>query len=164
MKAKTIKENFGGAGYAVYGGNATGGYGNGIGRGNGFGGSSNNGGPNLMYIYSIKPLDQLLQQPGTPQGDERYIHAGSEVKGRVLGKKKEIVGKVIGVKEDGKGNILHYTVQEFKTALKFNLDPTSLTLITHEEIPNMAGRDIVPSIGEEFCPSLKNFLKESNKK
>ena len=82
MRAKTVKENFGGAGYAVYGGGARGGYGNSIGRGNGFGGSSNNGGPNIMYTYDIKPLNQLLQQPGTPQGGHRYIHPGSEVNGK----------------------------------------------------------------------------------
>jgi len=165
-----LKEGIGGAGYAVWGG-GSGGYGNPsmggrvYGRGFGFGqSSSNNGGPNLMYTYSIKPLDPILQQPATPQGDERYIHAGSEVKGKVLGKNKKIHGKVIGIKDDAQGNILHYIVQEFDTALKFNVDPTSVQLITHEERHDPSMRDFVDSVGEEYYPRFRKFLKESKNK
>jgi hypothetical protein len=160
-----LKEGIGGAGYAVWGGGG-GGYGNPsmggrvYGRGFGFGSGQSNGGPNLMYTYSIKPLDPILQQKSTPQSDERYIHVGSEVKGKVLGKKKEVHGKIISVKDDADGNVLHYVVQEFDTALRFNIDPTSVQLITHEERPGSAMMDFV---GEDYYPSLSNFLKETQK-
>jgi hypothetical protein len=152
---KNIKENFGGAGYAVYGGGARGGYGNSYGRGAGFGQGQSNGGPNLMYTYDIKPLNQLLQQPATPQGDDRYIHPGSEIKGKILGKDKEIQGKVIGIQDDENGNILHYIVQDQDTAEKFNIDPTSIELINHEEIPNSSMMDIISDVKEEFYPRIK---------
>jgi len=158
MRAKTVQENFGGAGYAVYGGGARGGYGNSVGRGNGFGGSSNNGGPNIMYTYDIKPLNQLLQQPGTPQGDHRYIHIGCEINGKVLGKDKEVFGKIVDIKKDAEQNILHYVVQDLETAEKYRIDPTSVELINHEEIPNSAGRDFM-GVDENFYPSLKDFKK-----
>lgn len=150
-----VNENFGGAGYAVYGGGNRGGYGNSLGRGAGFGQGQSNGGPNLMYTYTIKPLNQLLQQPGTPQGDERYIHPGSEVVGKILGKDKKIQGKVIGIKDDETGNILHYLVQDQDTAEKFQIDPTSIELINHEEIPNASMMDFIDNVEEGFYPRLK---------
>ena len=157
-----VNENFGGAGYAVYGGGGRGGYGNSYGRGAGFGQGQSNGGPNLMYTYTIKPLNQLLQQPGTPQGDERYIHPGSEIIGKILGKNKKIQGKVIGIKDDEDGNILHYIVQDQDTAEKFNIDPTSIDLINHEEIPNSSMMDFIANVDESFYPRLgeKKTLNE----
>jgi len=167
---ETIKEGIGGAGYAVWGG-GSGGYGNPsmggrvYGRGFGFGqSSSNNGGPNLMYTYSIKPLDPILQQPATPQNNDKYIHPGSEIRGKVLGKDKEVHGKIIGIKDDADGNILYYIVQDFDTALKFHVDPTSIRLVTHEERPDSALADFVGAVGEEFYPRFSNFLKESQNK
>ena len=165
----TLKEGIGGAGYAVWGGGG-GGYGNPsmggrvYGRGFGFGqSSSNNGGPNLMYTYSIKPLDPILQQPATPQNNDKYIHPGSEIKGKVLGKDKEVHGKIVGIKDDTDGNILHYIVQEFDTALKFHVDPTSIKLVTHEERPDSALADFAGTVGEEFYPRFSNFLNEGNR-
>ena len=159
-----LRENFGGAGYAVYGGGGRGGYGNTYGRGSGFGQGSNNGGPNLMYTYDIKPLNQLLQQPGTPQGDDRYLHVGSEIAGKVLGKNKDVEGKVISIETDEEGNVLHYIIIEPDTAQKLKIDPTSVTLITHEELPNGAMMDFVGAVGEQFYPSFKNYLKEDEGK
>lgn len=159
MRAKTIKENFGGAGYAVYGGGGKGGYGNSLGRGSGFGQGSSNGGPNLMYTYTIKPLNQVLQQAPTPQGAERYIHAGSEIIGKVLGKDIEVQGKILSIKEDEDHNIQHYVVLNVDDGLKYNLDPTTAVLITHEELPNTSMRDMV-GVKESFYPSLMPFLNE----
>jgi hypothetical protein len=161
-----LKEGIGGAGYAVWGG-GSGGYGNPsmggrvYGRGFGFGSGQSNGGPNLMYTYSIKPLDPILQQKVNIQSIERYIHPGSEVHGKILGKKKEVHGKIIAIKNDEDGNVLYYEVQEFDTARKFKIDPTSIKLVTHEERLDPSMRDFVGSVGEEFYPSFRNFLKES---
>ena len=153
MRAKTVQENFGGAGYAVYGGGGRGGYGNSYGRGGGFGQGQSNGGPNLMYTYTIKPLNQLLQQRGTPQGGERYIHAGSEVIGKVLGKDKEVQGSILTIKEDEDHNIQYYIVLNTEDAMKYHVDPTTVELVAHEELPNGALKDFA-AVGESFYPSL----------
>jgi len=153
MRAKTVKENFGGAGYAVYGGGGRGGYGNSYGRGGGFGQGQSNGGPNLMYTYTIKPLNQVLQQPGTPQGGERYIHVGSEIIGKVLGKDMEVQGSILTIKEDEDHNIQHYIVLNIEDGLKYNVDPTTVELIDTEELPNGALKDFA-AVGESFYPSL----------
>jgi hypothetical protein len=162
MRAKTVQENFGGAGYAVYGGGSGGGYGNSIGRGSGFGQSSNSGGPNLMYTYDIKPLNQLLQQPATPQGDDRYIHPGSEVAGKVLGKDEYVEGKIISIKEDADHNILYYKVLVTNTGQTVRMDPTSVELNAHEERPDSYMRDII--VGESFYPAFDSFISEGEKR
>ena len=166
-----LKENIGGsvggAGYAVWGGSTGAFTGGGLGqagRGRGFGGSQNlGGGPNLMYTYSVVPLNQLLQTPGTPQGDERYIHVGSEIKGKILGQDQDIHGKIISAVEDEEGNVLHYLVQDFETAEKHEVDPTSIELQTHEERPEVGMMDYVGTVGEQFYPSFKTFLLERKK-
>lgn len=157
----------GGAGYAVYGGGWGRTFGNPsmgarfYGRGFGFGNrGGSTSGPNLMYTYSIKPLDPILQQPATPQGDERYIHIGSEVTGKELNGKREIEGKIITAKEDEEGDILYYIVQDSKTAEKVKVDPTSVTLITHEEFPSGSMMDYIGPVGEEYYPSFNSFLNE----
>lgn len=165
-----LKENIGGAGgagYAVWGGGWGRSFGNPsmggkfTGRGFGFGGSQNlGGGPNLMYTYSVVPLNQKLQTPGTPQGDDRYIHVGSEVKGKILDKEEEIEGKIISTKEDEDGNILYHIVQDLETAEKHKVDPTSIELITHEERPEASMMDYVGAVGESFYPSIKSFLQK----
>lgn len=166
-KLKESAGGGGGAGYAVYGGGwgrtfgnpSMGGsfYGRGFGYGNRGGSSS---GPNVMYTYSIKPLDPILQQPATPQGDQRYIHVGSEVIGSELNGKKEVEGKIISIKEDEEGNILYYIVQNFDTSEKVKVDPTSVSLITHEELPGGSMLDFVGTVGEAFYPSFRAFLNE----
>ena len=169
-----LKENIGGAGgagYAVWGGGWGRSFGNPsmggkfTGRGFGFGGSQNlGGGPNLMYTYSVVPLNQKLQTPGTPQGDERYIHVGSEIKGKVLdGNFKIENGKIIAIEEDEDGNILYYLVQDLETAEKHKVDPTSVELITHEERPDASMMDYVGTVGEEFYPRFQSFLNEKKK-
>ena len=116
-----------------------------------------------MYTYSVVPLNQLLQPKGTPQGDERYIHVGSEVQGKVLGKEEEIHGKIISIKDDGEGNILHYIVQDFETAEKHEVDPTSVSLITHEERPEPSMMDYIGTVGESFYPSLSDYMGEGKR-
>ena len=167
---EVLKENIGGAGgagYAVWGGGWGRSFGNPsmggkfAGRGFGFGGSNNlGGGPNLMYTYSVVPLNQLLQPPGTPQGDERYIHVGSEIEGKVLGKDQDIHGKIISIEEDEEGNVLHYLVQDLETAEKYEVDPTSVSLVTHEESPDSSLMDYVGVVTEEFYPSFASYLNE----
>ena len=160
MRAKLVRESIGGAGgagYSVWGGGTGRSFGNPGGRGFGFGSSQSSGGPNLMYTYDIKPLNQLLQQQGTPQGNDRYIHVGTEVKGKVLGKDKEIHGKIIDIKEDAEHNIQYYTVMEFDSAEKFRVDPTSVEILSHEERPNHYMRDF--TLKEEFYPSLPEFIQ-----
>jgi hypothetical protein len=162
-----LRESVGGAGYSVWGGGG-GSFGNPssggrvYGRGFGFGqGSSQSGGPNLMYTYAVKPLDPILQQKPTTQAGQRYVHAGSEIEGKVLGRDKKVHGKIIHIKKDSEGNILHYEVQELDTARKFEVDPTSITLLSQEDMPTAAMMDFV---GENYYPSFRNFLKESRKK
>jgi hypothetical protein len=145
MRAKTIKETlneFGGAGYAVYGGGA--GYGNG--RGIGFGQSSpNKGGPNLMYTYDVKDLNQSLQPPTSTQDEEEYINIGSEVKAKSLETKKWIQGRIISDKVDSDGNILFYTILNPKTGKEEKIDPGSCELILNSMEPELAtlDRDLV---------------------
>ena len=160
MRAKKIQETlneFGGAGYAVYGGGAN--YGN-PGRGVGFGQSSaNKGGPNLMYTYDVKDLNQALQTPPTTQGDEKYIHVGAEAKAKSLETKKRIQGKIVSAKEDTDGNIIHYEILNPKTGQTEKVDPTSIELIQNDRQPGLMtlDRDIV---GESFVPESIEQLYE----
>jgi hypothetical protein len=146
MRAKTIQETlneFGGAGYAVYGGAAN--YGN-PGRGIGFGQSSQNkGGPNLMYTYDVKDLNQALQSKPTTQTDEKYVHIGCEVKAKSLETKKWIQGTIISGKEDTDGNLLHYEVLNPATGQTEKVDPSSVELVINDRMPGLAtlDRDIV---------------------
>lgn len=166
-----LKENIGGAGgagYAVWGGGWGRSFGNPsmggrfYGRGFGFGqGSSHSGGPNIMYTYDVKPLNQTLQQPGTSQGDDRYIHVGCEIQGKILNKNKKIKGKIIGIKKDEDHNIQYYIVLDIKTGEKVNIDPTSIELITHAERPDPYIKDLI--VGENFYPSFSEFLNETKK-
>ena len=160
MRAKTIKESlneFGGAGYAVYGGSV--GYGN-SGRGGGFGGSANKGGPNLMYTYDVKDLNQSLQPKPTPQDNEKYTHVGCEAKAKSLQTGKWIEGKIISAKTDSDGNILHYEMLNPKTGKNENVDPSSVELIEHDLQPEMSMRDVV---GESFYPRI-NFERGQDPK
>jgi len=160
-----IKSNIneGGAGYAVYGGANTG-YGNPsvstggrfYGRGFGFGSGSSSGGPNLMYTYEIKPLTPVLQQMPTPQGNKRYIHVGSHVKGFELNTKKKVLGKIIHVVENANRNVLYYLIIN-ANGVKQKVDPTSVTLINYEQNPEASLRDIVD---ENFYPTIKDYLNE----
>jgi len=161
MRARTIKETlneFGGAGYAVYGGAAN--YGN-PGRGIGFGQSSQNkGGPNLMYTYDVKDLNQALQPPPTPQDEEKYVHAGSEVKIKSLETGKWFEGTIISSKTDSDGNILHYEVLNPTTGQSEKGDPSSVEVINNDMEPGLAtlDRDIV---GESLVfESVDFFLNE----
>jgi hypothetical protein len=147
----------GGAGYAVWGG-TRGGFGN---PNLGGGGTNLGGGPNVMYTYEVKPLNQLFQQAPTPQGDERYIHIGSEIEGKVLGKDETIKGKIISSDTDEEGNILSHTVQVFDTAEKVKVDPTSVSLITHEERPDFRMKDFIGGVHEDFYSSLNDYLNEN---
>ena len=168
-----LKENIGGAGgagYAVWGGGWGRSFGNPsmggkfTGRGFGFGGSQNlGGGPNLMYTYSVVPLNQKLQTPGTPQGDERYIHVGSEIEGKALNGDQDVHGKILAIEEDEEGNILHYVVQDFDTAEKFEVDPTSVQLVVHEERPEASMMDYVGAVGEKFYPRFNDYLNEGKR-
>ena len=151
--------NEGGAGYAVYGGGG-GNYGNpgggGIGQNQGTG-----GGPNIMYTYGIKPLNKDLEQEGTNQGNNKTIHVGTEIEGRIFGAKDKIVAKVLRIEKDETQNILAYTVLD-KDGIEQKMDPTSAVIMTHEQGINMdlMGRDMV--VGENFYPRFDEFLNEES--
>jgi len=160
MRAKTIRETlneFGGAGYSVYGGAAN--YGN-PGRGIGFGQSSaNKGGPNLMYTYDVKDLNQSLQPPPSTPDDEKYVHVGSEVKIKSIETGKWFEGTIVSSKLDPDGNILHYEVLNPAIGQTEKGDPSSVELINNDMQPGLAtlDRDIV---GESLVSeSLDYFIK-----
>jgi hypothetical protein len=168
VQREKIQENInefggGGAGYAVYGGGSRGGFGNSgggrfSGRGTGFGqSSSNNGGSNLMYTYSIEPLNQTLQTPPSMQEEGEYIHVGSEIKGKILGKDKWIEAKVLSIEEDSDNNTSSYTCLDPETSQPVKIDPTSAEIIKKELSPEMIVRDIV---GENYYPRIGEFLNE----
>ena len=161
-----IEESIGGAGYSVYGGSS--GFGNpkmsGLGgRGLGFGGSANlAGGPNLMYTYSIKPLNQFLQQPPSERDNEEYMHTGSNVSGYILNTNKKIEGQIMHIEEDEDNNIKWYVILD-KEGRKRKVDPTTVYLIKPEELldPNdMANNN--ETAKDNFYPLLvvnEGFIK-----
>lgn len=174
LKAKKeqdeIKESVGGAGYAVYGGGSSGGFGNPsmqrggmfFGRGSGFGGSSNlSGGPNLMYTYSVKPLNQTLQPLSTSQDQETYIHVGSRIKGNILNNKKPIEGQILVIQKDEDNNILYYLVLD-KNGIKQQVDPTSVYLIEPDEFEDPIMKDVVAN--ESFYPLINESLDRDSYK
>jgi hypothetical protein len=140
----------GGAGYAIWGGG--GGYYGNPGRGIGFGQSSNKGGPNLMYTYDIKPLDQKLQQPPTPQDGTEPIYIGCKIRGKILGKNKWIKGNIADIKRDDEGNLLAYIIKDQSTAKNIKIDPTSAEILKDE----MDG-GIFPNKPGEPTPLLRKY-------
>jgi len=167
-----VSESIGGSGYAVYGGGGRGGFGNpsipvggrNFGRGFGFGSSQNlSGGPNLMYTYSVKPLNQYLQQKPTPQDDEQYIHTGNKIKGTILNTKKDIEGQIIYIEKDAEGNIKWYLVLDEK-GIKRKVDPTTAYLVEPDPFvdPSMKPTDMT----ESFYPNIfkKDKKDEKNNK
>ena len=149
----------GGAGYAVWGGGWGRSFGNPssggrfYGRGFGFGGSASGGGPNIMYTYAVKPLNQTLQPPPTTQDVTYPIHKGTLVRGkRFLGKDWK-VGRIIAIRKDAEGNILHFLILDEK-GRRLQLDPTSTRPYEETNI-NFSERDIV----EGHWPSFKEWLK-----
>ena len=164
MRAKKISDTineWGGAGYSIYGGNA--GYGNASGRGMGFGqSSSNKGGPNLMYTYDVKDLNQSLQSPPTTQDDEKYIHVGSEVKAKTLSSKKWIQGTIVSSEVDSDGNILSYEVMNPEIGQTEKVDPSSIELIQNDTLPSLSGLD-KDIVGESWLPESLEQLYEMKK-
>lgn len=156
----------GGAGYAVYGGGAGRSYGNSLIRGNGFGGSSNNGGPNLMYTYDIKPLNQDLQPPPSDPKPEEYIHSGSKIKGHVLGSdgEDEVEGQILHIEEDEDNNIKWYVVLDDQ-GIKQKVDPTTAYIVSPEEFIDPFTLDFAALENEngELYPLLveRKTLKET---
>lgn len=182
MKAKTISQILFevGAGYAVWGGGSRGGFGNpsqgGItgGRGFGFGSSNNSGGPNMMYTYTIMPLNKTLEPAASDVMDEPIIHTGSVIKGTVLGKDAHVIGQVLRVEKDHDGNIKYYQVLDPETSTHVKVDPTSSYIWTPEpegmtpvgqdfeddngdDGDTRGGSDNASSANEGMMVSLENF-------
>jgi len=147
MRKKSIKEY--GAGYAISGGSYGNphqvgtGIGRGIGhRGMGFGSGSTSGGPNLMYTYSVKPLNHSLEPQLVGKEEEEAIGPGSKIIGRVLNKfvkdkkgkikPKTIEGTIEKVIKDAENNILYYTMIDPKTKERIKIEPTSVQLVKYE--------------------------------
>ena len=159
MKAKSIQEilNEVGAGYAVWGGGSRGGFGNpsqgGVtgGRGFGFGSSNNSGGPNMMYTYTVMPLNKSLEPPASDTMDEPIIHTGSVIKGTVLGgEDAHVIGQVLRIEKDHDGNISYYQVLDPETSTKVNIDPTSAYIWTPEpEGMTPVGQDFPDDDGDD---------------
>lgn len=175
MKAKTIKQTLNeiGSGYAVWGGGSRGGFGNpshgGIagGRGFGFGSANNSGGPNMMYTYSIVPLNKTLEPPASDVMDVPVIHTGSVIKGTVLGGKDEhVIGQVLRTEKDEEGNIKYYLVLDPETSTKKKLDPTSSYIWEPEPEGNTpVGYEFIDPRGEEdLVESLHNFERTGDSK
>jgi len=150
---KRLQESIaGGAGYAVYGGGHGGGFGM-PGRGRGFGGSANlGGGPNLMYTYSVKPLTQDMQQPGTPQDDDEAIHTGSKIKGKILNTQNDIEGQILHIEEDHDNNVKYYLVLDPTDGMQKKVDPTSAYLVQIADFIDPFTEDL--PVEEGFYPNL----------
>jgi hypothetical protein len=146
------KLNESGAGYAVWGG-TRGGYGN---PSNGFGqASTSGGGPNVMYTYAVKPLNHTLEQPSTPQGNNKSIHLGTNISGTTIlpEKREELEGQVLSIKKDHAGDILYYVIID-ETGRKRKIDPTSAEIIDYNVTNNkFIRRDLV---GESFYPRMND--------
>ena len=144
----------GGAGYAVYGG-TRGGYGN---PNNGFGQSKSTGsGPNIMYTYSIMPLNHTLEPKPTHGENTSSIHVGSLINGKEFRNESdnEYLGKIISIKKDNDGNILYFNIiTDEGTIVK--IDPTSVTLSNKNFRKDYINRHL---IGEN---ELKNFFPRLN--
>lgn len=134
---KIIKETAGGAGgagYAVWGGGWGRNFGNPsmkgfTGRGFGFGSSNTTGGPNVMYTYSIVPLNHELEQERTTQvKTEKYIHKGSLVQGKEFGGDQLIYGLVNSIEKDSDDNIKYYAVLDEEEGVIKRLDPVTVQL------------------------------------
>lgn len=122
----------GGAGYATWGGGWGRSFGNPSqgrsfgGRGFGFGqSSSSGGGPNVMYTYSIKPLNQILEPDPTYADVVDKIYPGVIIKAKLFNEDKYIIGQVQSIEEDGDGNISSYTIMDPDKAQPVKVDPTS---------------------------------------
>jgi hypothetical protein len=171
---RRMNENIGGAGgagYAVYGGGWGRSFGNPSmggrfgGRGFGFGNSMNlSGGPNLMYTYDVKPLNQTLQPPPTTQDDEELIHTGSKIRGHVLNTGEDIEGSIIHIEEDEDNNIKWYMVLDDE-GIKRKVDPTSAYIVKSEEFIDPFIMDLVGDADtrpdESFYPNLEDELNEA---
>jgi hypothetical protein len=170
MKAKTIKDTLkesgaGGAGYATWGG----GWGRSFGSpsmggrftGRGFGFGSNSGsGPNVMYTYSIKPLNKTLEPAASDQLDHEIIHIGSIIKGKVLGKDKHMIGQVLKAEQDFENNVKWYLILDPETSTKWKIDPTTAFIWKAEpEGPDSFGQGVSPDTPtvESFIGKLDNF-------
>ena len=122
----------GGAGYAVWGGGTGRSFGNPSmgrsfgGRGFGFGqSSSSGGGPNVMYTYSIKPLNQVLEPEASNSDIVDKIYPGTVIKAKVFNEDRYVIGQVQSIEEDGDGNISSYTIMDPSRAQPIKVDPTS---------------------------------------
>ena len=133
--AKTIKESYG-TGFSMTGGMTRGT----SGRGSGFGGASNLGGPNMMYTYSIVPLNTVLQQKHVTRDDSQSIHIGLSIRGKKLNdnSKRKYSGHVIEIKKADNGSLKYYSIID-KTGSKVKINPSSATIV--DNTPLMADLD-----------------------
>lgn len=149
MRAKYVKENLiesYGSGFSMSGGMTRGM----SGRGGGFGGASNLGGPNMMYTYSILPLNTLLTQKTIQKNfNIEDIHIGLSIKGKKLNKEdgKYYSGHVIDIVKTDNGAIKYYLILNDKTSTKIKINPTTATIVSNT--PLMADLNLKDVYGDE---------------
>lgn len=138
MKAKKVKDiinETGGAGYSTQGSYAGTG-----GRGMGFGGSSNVGGPNLMYTYSIVPLSHVLEPKTDTKEEFETVHIGDEISGKRINKQepnKKYTGTLLSIYKSPETNeILYYLILDQKTNTKIKIDPNTVEILNPNQTAN----------------------------
>ena len=150
VRESIINEGYG-AGFSMSsGGHFTGGLG-GTSRSGSFSGASNMGGPNMMYTYSILPLNHTLETPNTVTLDQvEQVRVGSKVSGELIRSNaspitKKIIGIVQKIVISDNGALKYYIVLDQDTATLVKLEPVSVKLIRYEPVRKMFDApDIIP--------------------
>jgi hypothetical protein len=99
------------------------------GMGGGFGGSSDSGGPNTMYTYSIVPLNKKLEPKPSENEFSETINVGDIIKGKEINKGKEYIGSVLKlVKSPYNNTLMYYLILDKKNKVKVKIDPSTAIL------------------------------------
>lgn len=117
-----------------------------------FGGSNNLGGPNMMYTYSILPLNHTLEQRPTVTLDQiEQVRIGSRVSGELIRSNaspinKKVIGIVQKIVISDNGALKYYVVLDQDTATLVKLEPVSVKLIQYEPVRRMFDApDLIPT-------------------
>jgi len=140
-----LSENSIGAGFTVGGRYAS--------RGMGFGGSSNLGGPNTMYTYSIVPLNHSLEPRPNIMKNLSRVHIGEEIRGKQINKKGDRIftGTILFIKKTPQSDaVSYYVILDNLTKKLIKIDPHTVTVInpkeqsnTHELVSDQIGMDMI---------------------
>jgi len=136
---------------------------------NSFGGASNMGGPNMMYTYSIVPLNHTLEQLPTVTNDQALeiqigsVITGEAVRSNIYPERKIIKGIVHKIETTNNGAIKYYIVQDEATQNNVKIDPLTATLIIAEPVQYYYdATDTTPSRRQErLNVQKKKLVRES---